>query len=1124
MLVGRVSPRVAGMVVVLATISLGCLAAPALAAGPWWHLTSGSRPSYLEPEGKGQIVATLANLGDAPASGEVTITDTLPKELTATTISAELLEGSSGKSAKTVVCVLGTLTCTFNAGAEPYDQIEVHIGVKVREGAAICEPNSALCESNEVSVTGGGAPSARISRPVTVSEQPIPFGIEAYEITPEEEGGAPATQAGSHPFQVTGTLTMNQLSSGFGVATGHIEAHPVALAKDLAGLLPPGLIGNPTPFPQCTLSDFKAEEKCPPRSVVGVADIIFNEPRLLGLTAIKAPIVNLEPAHGEGARFGFLLTGATPVYLDAHVRTSGDYGVTLSSSNLTQFAAFIGYKLTFWGVPGDPRHDPTRGSKCLHEFGACPPLGETTPPPFLAMPTSCNGPLHTSTEGDSYLEPKPEGARLVFAETEPMPAMHGCNRLPFEPQIKITPDGTEASTSTGLTADVHVPQEAILNGKSLAQSAVRGITVALPEGVAVDPAGGDGLQACSESLVGFQGFKEFETNPGVSTAAFSPTLPEPFCPTASKIGTAEISSPLLPKSQHLKGAVYLATQNENPFGSLIALYVVVEDPISGTLVRLPGETRLTESGQLIATFKNNPQLAFEDAELHFFGGERAPLATPARCGAYTTTASFVPWSAEPWDEAAVTVPASSTFNITSGPHGTPCPGASLPFSPTLTGGATNINAGAFSPLTGTFGREDGEQQMAQLQFHLPPGLSGLLSSVKLCGEAQANEGSCGPESLIGETIVSAGVGSDPISVRGGRVYITGPYHGAPFGLSVVNPVKAGPFDLEHDTANPAQNPACDCIVVRAKIAVDPITAALTITSNSEAEGYAIPHLIDGIPVQIKRVNFTTTRSGFQFNPTNCDPTKITGTVTSDEGVSHAVEVPFQVTNCAVLKFEPKFSASTSGKTSRSKGASLTLKVTRPTGPGSGQANFTLAKIELPKQLPARLTTLQKACTAAQFNANPAGCPAESDIGHVKVITPLLPVPLEGPAYFVSHGGEAFPSVIFVLQGYGVTIDVVSTTFISKSGITSATIKTVPDAPFTSFELTFPEKQYSALAANGNLCKSQSKLKMPTEFLAQNGLKINESTKISVTGCAKAKKVKKHKKGKTRGKGNIKGRK
>jgi hypothetical protein len=957
-------------------------------------------------------------------------------------------------------------------------------------------------ELNEASVSGGSAPTTSIRHPIVVSHEPTPFGVDEFRVTPEEEGGGTDTQAGSHPFQVTGTLTLNEVPGGRSSRT-----EPAALAKDITTQLPAGLIGNPTPFPQCAPALFFTG-KCPPQSVIGVAMVMAEEPTThAGIATFTVPIDNLQPEPGEPARFGFLATQAAPVFLDTALRTGGDYGVTLSSQNITQVASFVGFKVVFWGAPGSPAHDAARGFGCLENArnggsAPCSPLEETNPPPFLVMPTSCAGELQTSVEADSWEHPEPTGQRQSFP-AELLPAMTGCNRLQFDPQIKVTPDGTAASSPTGLNVDVHVPQDSVLVGEGLAESAVKDITVALPQGMAINPAGGDGLQACGEGEVGYIGAGSEEAQ------LFTPTLGEPFCPDASKVGTVDIDSPLLPAGQHLKGAVYLATQNGNPFGSLIAMYIVAEDPVSGTLVKLPGEARLTGTGQIIGTFKNTPELAFEDAELHFFGGERAPLASPARCGAYTTNASLTPWSGE---QAAS---ATSTFNITSGPNGGPCPGASLPFSPSLTGGTTNINAGAFSPLTTTIGREDGQQDLQSVQLYMPAGVSGLLSGVELCPEAQANAGTCGPESQIGETTVSAGVGSDPVSVTGGRVYITEHYAGSPFGLSIVNPVKAGPFDLEHDTSNPSQDPACDCVVVRARVDVDPTTAALTVTTDSSGP-YAIPHLIDGIPVQIKKVNVLINRPGFTFNPTNCAPMSITGSIGSDEGASSPVSVPFQATNCATLGFAPKFAVSTSGKTSKAAGASLAVKLTYPQGPMGTYANIRQVKVELPKQLPSRLTTLQKACTAAQFNTNPAGCPAASIIGHAKATTPLLPVPLEGPAYFVSHGGEAFPSLIIVLQGaapYNVTLDLVGTTFISKTGITSSTFKTVPDAPVGSFELTLPEGKFSALAANGNLCTQ--KLAMPTEFLAQNGAQIHQSTQISVTGCKPAITVKSHKvKGKT----------
>jgi len=490
----------------------------------------------------------------------------------------------------------------------------------------------------------------------------------------------------------------------------------------------------------------------------------------------------------------------------------------------------------------------------------------------------------------------------------------------------------------------------------------------------------------------------------------------------------------------------------------------------------------------------------------------------------------VPWTVEP-GEAPHT--ASSTFNITEGPNHTPCPGASLPFSPSLTGGATNVNAGAFSPFTLTMSRKDGEQNMQSVEAHLPPGLSGVLSNVELCPEPQANLGECGENSKIGETTVSVGVGGDPFTVSGGKFYLTGPYNGsgsckvtepgcAPFGITFEVPAKAGPFDLKRNSANPAGEDACDCVIVRGKIEINPLTAALTITSDPPGSPYAIPTSIEGIPLEIQHVNAITTRNNFQFNPTNCSKMEVTGTIHSSENATATIGVPFQVTNCRSLSFTPKFKVSTSAHTSKADGASLTTSVTEPPGSLGTQANLARVKVELPKQLPSRLTTLQKACTSKQFEANPAACPPASKIGYAKVITPLVPVPLEGPAIFVSHGGEAFPSLTMVLQGYGVTIDLVGTTFISKAGVTSTTFKTVPDQPFSSFQLTLPTGRYSALTANGNLCKVKGGLKMPTEFIAQNGLEIKQATKITVTGCKKKKAHKAKHRGRPQNKKTNKG--
>lgn len=343
------------------------------------------------------------------------------------------------------------------------------------------------------------------------------------------------------------------------------------------------------------------------------------------------------------------------------------------------------------------------------------------------------------------------------------------------------------------------------------------------------------------------------------------------------------------------------------------------------------------------------------------------------------------------------------------------------------------------------------------------------------------------------------------------MYITGPYHGAPYGLSIVNPAKAGPFDLEHTKDH---SPPCDCLVVRAKIEVNPLTAALTVTANSGEEEYAIPMTLEGVPLQIKHVNVTIDRSDFTFNPTDCNKLAILGSLTSAEGTSFSPPaVPFQVTNCAALAFKPTFAASTTGRTSRTEGASLTTTVTYPSTPQGTEANIAKVKVSLPAKLPARLTTLQKACTEQTFAENPANCPAASRVGEATTKTPVLPAPLSGPAYFVSHGGAKYPELVIELKGDNVTIDLHGETAISKKGVLTSTFNAVPDAPFSSFELSLPKGRYSALTANGaNLCKVGS-LTIPTELTAQDGgAPITQNTKVKITGCPKKVKPKQKRKG------------
>ncbi len=1048
----------------------------ASATMPWWKVrTMSVRP--LKAGGEGAIIVEAVNLGDAAANKlfeGVTVADKLPTGVTATAVYGEgggEFNGLGWGQSEVSSCSLATTTCTFLYPVMPYERVLLQIEVKVAPGAGMGK--------NEASVSGGMAAPV-LSQHALALEGIGSYGVENYELAAEEEGGGSDTQAGSHPFQLTTSFTLNLRNQPVVTVFGQHQFEAVAYAttKDLRFDLPAGLIGNPTPIPKCSTELFThsvgiENAKCPPDTVVGavmtaiagrVDNSVPNAP-----FEVSVPLYSLEPAHGEPARFGFIAGDLFPVILDTSVRTGGDYGVVVNVPDVVSDVSFLTSQVTFWGTPSDPRHDTSRGEKCLGnglhyalsgEEEACP---GNAGQPFLIMPTSCTGPLKTSMAVESWEQPgtftPPTEFTFQNSEGEPY-GLDGCNRLNFQPSITVAPDGQEGSAPTGLTVGIHVPQQAGLSPTGLADSTVRDTTVALPAGMALNPSAADGLLSCSTEQVGLD-----------DAAPIS-------CPEASKVGTVEIHTPLLPNP--LVGAAYLATQDANPFGSLIALYVVVQDPVSGVLVKLAGQvTPNPVTGQLVSTFNETPNLPFEELNLHFFGGSRAPLSTPPLCGSYTTTASIAPWSGNPPAEA------SSTFDITSGPDNTPCANP-RPFQPGFAAGTTNVQAGGYSPLTMTMDRPDADQPLGKLSIVFPPGVSAGLEGVKLCEEPQAAEGKCGAESQIGTLTASAGLGGNPYPVETGKVYITGPYKGDPFGVVIVVPAIAGPFNLGTE-------------VVRAKIDVDPTDAHLTVVSDP------FPTILEGIPLELQHINVTINRPGFVFNPTNCEPMKIVGEVESIEGAKADVSTPFQVTNCAALSFKPEFNVSTSAKTSRIDGATLHVNLTLPNAPRGTQANVAKVKVSLPKQLPSPLKTLQKACTEKVFVDNPSNCPVASRVGEALVSTPVLEGGLSGPAYFVSYGGAKYPELILVLTGEdGVTVQVHGETFISKQGITSATFNTVPDVPFSGFELTLPQREDPAITANGNLCKGT--LIMPTEFVGQNGVKITQNTKIAVTGCPKVKRA------------------
>jgi len=1035
------------------------------------------------------------NAGSQPTNGSpVTLTDTLPPEATVSKVKLYLQEngntnregriGGSIESEPEEDCTAVPVRCTFPGVVAPNDWLKMVVYVTVNEGAA-----SPL--TNLATVSGGGAPSVSTESKNDVGSAPAPFGLAGFGFYKDALNGSQDSQAGAHPYELTTTIDLNSvLREDIGQGAGKQAGQPASVepVKDIVVDLPLGFAGSTLAAPQCTEAQLDSNAHCPPDTVVGH---LTTEPLTgpEGGATINGPIWNIVPEHGHPAEFGYIdgLKGAHIAGYVSVVPTPAGYVLRFVASDIPEIN-INRIVVTFYGDPAAEQAE-TRQHQTELEVGH--PVAREEPAvhvPFFTNPTDCSGaPQVARLWIDSWHNParfQPGGLipsnleESQWAKRESVsPAVTGCDALQFTPELGVQPTTHEADKPSGLEFETKLAQNETFGTN--ATPALKDLTVTFPEGMTVDPSSANGLGTCSEAQIGWQGPTLFD---------FSQAPPE--CPESSKIGSLELESPLLPGVQH--GEVFLAAQNENPFRSTFAIYVVVNDSTTGVVLKIAGELKADPAtGRLTSVFDENPQLPFSALRVHFFGGPRAELATPPACGTYTTTSELEPWSAP--DSGPIGNPFSS-YVIDEN--------CAIGFTPSFAALSTNVQAGAFTTFQASFSREDDDQELGGLTMSLPPGLLASVGTVPQCGEAEvkaeesdAPTGGCPASTQVGTVVAEAGPGPNPLSVPG-KVFLTGPYNGGPYGLAVVVSANPGPFHFGN-------------VVVRQSLRIDPITAAVTDVSNS------FPTFLDpvgangqtnGIPIKLRRVDVSINRPGFTFNPTNCSKLAVAATITSTQSAVSNHSVPFQVTNCATLKFTPQFSVSTKAQTSRQLGASLTTTVSEPAGAMGTQANITKVKVELPKQLPSRLTTLQKACLAAVFEANPESCGPDSRVGHAVVYTPILNVPLEGTAYLVSHGGEAFPALTMVLKGAGITIDLVGTTFISPQSITSTTFKTVPDTPFTSFQLTLPEGQYSALgayipqaAAKGSLCTQ--KLIMPTEFIAQNGAELHQNTRIEPEGCS-----------------------
>src|SRR3984893_8742266 len=1022
----------------------------------------GESVSYTDPCDVLQV--TVTNSGSQPAAGPIILTDVLPAGLSVHGVQffwaqnlGQYYEGpsgnlvGSGEGACNPEAV--SVSCEFLGVLAPDQRLTMMIYTTVGPGAV-----SAL---NTASVSEAGKPVASVSENDVISSAPSLFAQSAFLSGISGFDGMSDTQAGDHPYEFATRIDLSTKIGKFGEGGGYLRATTVDHGvRDVMIDLPLGVLGSAVATPRCTFAQLGSSlTGCPLDTVVGH---LTTEPEGTAVNA-STPIYNMVPEHGVAAEFGFTdALFATHVVVSSVVPTPAGYVLRAMTREIPEIV-LTDIIATIYGNPAAKN-------------GA----GDT-PAAMFTNSSDCSGePLSTRLYLDSWLHPGGWGAdgtpnlsdpnwKEAVSQSSPVT---GCDALRFSPEaFSVRPDTSVADSPTGLSFDVKVPQSETPG--TLATPPLRDASVRLPVGMSVNPSAASGLQACSEAQIGWLG-PVSATNPGLTNF----TAAAPGCPEASKVGSVEVETPAL--AGVLPGSIYLAAQNENPFHSLLAGYIVIDDPVTGAILKIPGELRTDAvTGQITGVFDENPQFPFSDLRLRFFGGARGELATPEGCGTYTTTSDLMPWSAP---ESGPDATPSDSFPIDTG-----CVSG---FAPTFLAGREEPQAGGYSPFTLSLSRTDGDQNLAGITVMLPPGVLGKIAAIPRCPDANANTGTCPEASKLGSVTVGAGVGPDPLFVSG-KAFLTGPYNGGPYGLVVQVPAVAGPFDL-------------GIVSVRQALRIDPHTAQITAVSDP------FPTILDGIPLRVRRVDVTLDRPGFTFNPTSCTPMAISASVTSTAGASANVSSRFQASGCRELAFKPSFKVSTQARTSKKDGASLDVRVTS----SQGQANIGKVAVTLPKQLPSRLTTIQQACPEGVFNQNPASCPAGANIGTATAHTPALANPVVGPAYLVSHGGAAFPDLVLILQGEGVKLELIGSIDIKKQ-VTSSAFNSVPDAPISSFELTLPQGPHSGLAAvvpakaKGNLCGTS--LTMPTTIIGQNGAQVKQNTKITVTGCPKAKKKAKAKK-------------
>jgi hypothetical protein len=838
-------------------------------------------------------------------------------------------------------------------------------------------------------------------------------------------------------------------------------------AKDVIFNAPEGIFGNPDAITQCTSVDF-ALEQCPSSSQAGLITIRANFSKNSKFLLGTAPIYDLQPGANT-ALFAFAApTLNIPIQIPVSVRTGSDYGLTFTVKDITQLAPLASAKMTLWGFPAEEGHDAQRFPKGSPAHPAGCPSSATTNcikeptsaaisvHPLTDNPTTCTGvPLPTTLEVQTYQEPGERSA----AESS-YPSTSGCYFETFNPVLFASPTITETDSPSGLDLELSAAQT---EGFAAAPSEIKSATVTLPPGFTINPDAADGQSMCTNAQANFSSEGPAE------------------CPDSAKIGTVAIHSSAL--NGTLEGSVYIGQPEPKSQYRLfeIASGFGLNLKLVGTLTPNP------ETGQLTASFENLPQVPFDEYDIHLFSGERSLMATPTHCTLYPVAAEFLPW-----DESLPEVKSTKFFGLESGPHGSECPGQVRPFEPTLEAGTATPAAGAFSSFTLKLEREDGDQYLGKLNFTMPPGLTADLRGIGYCpeaeiaaaagtlGKAEQADPSCPASSEIGTTDVAAGPGSHPFHALG-KLYLAGPFQGAPLSVVAITPALAGPYDY-------------GTVVVRVAIDVDPTDAHVI------ADSETVPEIIGGIPLRMREIRVSIDRERFMINPTNCSPFAVGSEGIGDQGTAVAFSSYFHAVNCAALPFAPKMTVTQLGgrkDTKRAKDPSLRFDLdTR-----AGDANIKSLAVTLPSALEVDQKHLGNLCSKSELEAS--HCAGRQPIGTVSDETPLLEAPLEGLAYAVS-GYTGLPHIAFILGGQVMIVPEAETKSVGERLRT--TVPVIPDVPIGHFRLTLYGAKHGYLRNTRTLCAHPASATV--QYTAQNGKTLTQRAPLK-TACAKARRPKRH---------------